>query len=185
MQYKVLFESMHPGFFEEEYIRSMDAEDVFNEQILLLKDFDAEAVSVPCPEGITFGIAEGRTEDIRAAVALVDEDWVQYFGKESLVFCAFEGERIVSFCCLDDMGWHQGLHISGPGCVGTIPERRGHGIGLRMVQLATQYLKGNGFDASYIHYTHIDHWYARLGYETIIKWNRDGILWAKESEETI
>ncbi len=182
MQYKALFESMHPGFFEAEHIRSISPEEVFTEQLMLLGGFDVNAVSVPCPEGITFGIAEGRGEELRQAVALVDEDWVQYFGDDALVFCAFEDGRIVSFCCLDDMGWHQGLHISGPGCVGTIPQRRGHGIGLRMVQLATEYLKQNGFHASYIHYTHIDHWYAKLGYENIIKWNRDGILWAAEDK---
>lgn len=180
MDHKALFHSMHPGFFEEDYIRSMAQEEIFTEQMLLLEDFDVNAVKIPCPEGITFGIAEGRGEELRAAVALVDEDWVQYFGDDGLVFCAFENDRIISFCCLDDMGWHQGLHISGPGCVGTIPERRGHGIGLRMVQLATEYLRQNGFDASYIHYTHIDHWYAKLGYRNILKWNRDGILWAAE-----
>lgn len=180
MTYSELFAGMHPGFFDADYIREMDAEDVFVEQLMLLEDFSADAVTLPSPEGITYGILQGRRDELRQAVALVDEDWVQYFGDDGLVFCAFEGDRIISFCCLDDMGWHDGMHISGPGCVGTIPEKRGHGTGLRMVQLATEYLKQNGFHASYIHYTHIGHWYAKLGYETILKWNRDGILWAKD-----
>ena len=179
MNYRDLFHSMHPGFFEEEEIRSQSEEDVFVEQLMLLKDFSVDALSLPCPEGINFGIAKGRGEELAQAVAKVAEDWVQYFGDDSLVFCAFENDRIVSFCCLDDMGTHQGLRISGPGCVGTIPECRGRGIGLRMVQLATEYLRQHGFDASYIHFTHIGHWYAKLGYETILKWNRDGILWVK------
>jgi GNAT superfamily N-acetyltransferase len=180
MKWRELFDAMHPCFFEEEEVRGLDQEDEFVEQIMLLKDFSADAASLPCPEGITFGIAEGRGEDLAEAVAKVDEDWVQYFGGDSPVFCAFENDMIVSFCCLDDMGTHQGLRISGPGCVGTIPECRGRGIGLRMVQLATEYLKQHGYDASYIHFTHIGHWYAKLGYETILKWNRNGIHWAKD-----
>ena len=180
MRYDELFHSMHPGFFEEDSIRALPKEDVFSEQLLDLKDFSVEAVIVDCPENITFGFAQNAHDRLIEAVAQVDEDWVQYFDEDSLVFCAFDGERIVSFCMLDDMGWHEGLHISGPGCVGTIPAYRGQGIALRMVQLATDYLKQQGFHTSYIHYTHIDHWYAKLGYETIVKWNRDGIVWAKD-----
>ena len=48
--------------------------------------------------------------------------------------------------------------------------------GLRMVQLATEELKRMGYDLSYIHYTSVGHWYARLGYETVVRWNRDGVM---------
>lgn len=180
MDYRQLFDSMQPGFFTQEYIRAIPEGEVYVEQIMPLEGFSVDALNIPCPEGITFGIAKDAGEKIREAVAKVDEDWVQYFDDDSLVFCAFDGDRIAAFCNLDDMGHHQGLHISGPGCVGTVPEYRRRGIGLRMVQLATQYLKENGFDASYIHYTHIGPWYAKLGYETILKWDRNGILWAKQ-----
>ena len=179
MNYTELFHSMHPDFFQQEYIRSMPEEEVFAEQIMMLEAFDKEALAIDCPEEITFGLAKCIDRKLKEPVALVDEDWVQYFGEDSPVFCAFDGDDIVSFCILDDMGWHQGLHIGGPGCVGTIPAYRKKGIGLKMVQLATQYLKEQGYHASYIHYTHVDHWYARLGYETIVKWNRGGIVWAK------
>ena len=39
-----------------------------------------------------------------------------------------------------------------------------------------QILKEEGYDYSYIHYTYLAPWYERLGYKTVIKWNRDGIL---------
>ncbi len=45
-----------------------------------------------------------------------------------------------------------------------------------MVKHVTQILKEEGYDYSYIHYTYLAPWYERLGYKTVIKWNRDGIL---------
>ena len=66
------------------------------------------------------------------------------------------------------------LKIGGPGCVGTVPEFRDRGLGLTMVKNATQILKEEGFDYSYIHYTHVAKWYATLGYKTIMRWNKSG-----------
>ena len=40
------------------------------------------------------------------------------------------------------------------------------GIGLAMVAHATQILNEAGCDKSFIHYTALDKWYGRLGYET-------------------
>ena len=37
-------------------------------------------------------------------------------------------------------------------------------------------LKEEGYDLSYIHYTGVAPWYAKLGYRTILKWDRHGIL---------
>ena len=91
-------------------------------------------------------------------------------------YCAFDGEKVVSFCILDEMGICQGLRIAGPGCVGTVPAYRKKGIGLKMVQNATAILKDRGYDISYIHYTQVGHWYARLGYRTVLRWNCRGIL---------
>ena len=42
--------------------------------------------------------------------------------------------------------------------------------------------RDRGFDIAYIHYTHIDHWYAKLGYKTVLRWNRDGVLWDQGDE---
>ena len=108
----------------------------------------------------------------------MEEDWVQYFGEKSRVYCAFDGEAIASFCIMDDWGMHDGLRISGPGCVGTVPAYRKKGIGLEMVRRATIMLKEEGFDLSWIHYTHIGPWYEKLGYRTVLRWNGKGFITA-------
>ena len=68
------------------------------------------------------------------------------------------------------------IKIGGPGCVGTVFGYRRQGIGLKMVQDVTRILKDEGYDISYIHYTGVAHWYAKLGYQSILKWDRHGIL---------
>ena len=68
------------------------------------------------------------------------------------------------------------LKIGGPGCVGTLPEYRKKGIGLTMVKKVTEILKEEGYDYSYIHFTGVAPWYEKLGYETILKWNKHGLL---------
>ena len=176
MDYAEMFHTLHPGFFEMEGIRSLPKEYVFDEQILELSAFSPEEVQLECPAHITFGVYEGNFAALQAAIRQVDEDWVQYFHPGDRVFCAFDGDRVVSFCLLGEFGRYQGLRIGGPGCVGTIPEYRRQGIGLKMVQQATAMLKQEGFDLSYIHYTHVGHWYARLGYRTVVRWNSRGIM---------
>lgn len=174
--YADMFNALFPGFFDQDYIRAMPPEDVPVEQILDLHTFDPGAVTIPCPEHITFGWYKGDMAPLHEAVALVDEDWVQYFNPGNRIYCAFDGDRVVSFCQVDAFGIFDGKRIGGPGCVGTIPAYRARGIGLKMVQQATAILKEDGFDISYIHYTGVGHWYARLGYETVVRWNCTGIL---------
>lgn len=38
------------------------------------------------------------------------------------------------------------------------------------------YLKRDGFDLSWIHYTHLEKWYMKLGYEPVLHWNCKGFL---------
>jgi hypothetical protein len=45
-----------------------------------------------------------------------------------------------------------------------------------MVKHVTQILKDEGYDISFIHYTGVAPWYEKLGYNTIVRWNTDGIL---------
>lgn len=175
MNYADLFNAIQPGFFEKEYIRSLPPEDIFDEQVLDLHAWQ-EGEPVPCPEHIAFGFYKGDAETLQAAVRAVDEDWVQWFGKVDRVFCAFDGDRVASFCILDSFGEADGQKVGAPGCVGTVPAYRRQGIGLRMVQLATTILKDEGYDLSWIHYTHVGHWYARLGYKTVVSWNSQGIV---------
>ena len=176
LDYVNMFHTMHPGFFERAYIKSIPTEQVYEEMILWLEGFDPDAVKIVVPEGITFGFFQGDMNLLLDAVRQVDESWVQYYKPDSRAFCAFDGDKPVSFCMIENMKGYDGLKIGGPGCVGTVPEYRKKGIGLRMVQFATAILKEEGYDLSYIHYTGVAPWYASLGYETILKWNSKGIL---------
>ncbi|MCR4576516.1 MAG: GNAT family N-acetyltransferase [Clostridiales bacterium] len=178
MDYAKLFEAVSPGFFERESIRSMPEDDVCVEQVIWLRDWESGRVPLSCPENITFGIYTGPNAPLKEAVAKVDEDWVQYFGPGRRTFCAFDGDKIVSFCNVDKMCEFEGARVAGPGCVGTVPEYRKRGIGLKMVEKATQLLKDEGYDISFIHYTHLENWYARLGYETVVRCNGRGVIWS-------
>lgn len=181
MDYTELFHSLHPGFFDRESIRALPLNDVSAEQVLYLDRFVPEKTCFPFPGGIRFDIYDGDTQKLVQAVGQVEEGWKQYYEEpgEHPVFCAFDGDKVASFCTLHDMGLHLGLHVGGPGCVGTVPGYRRRGIGLEMVRRATEYFQKNGFDLAYIHYTHVDKWYEKLGYETVLKWNSGGIVWVK------
>ena len=52
---KDLFFALHPDFFEQDYVKNMDSDEVFDEMILELKDFLEDEVEIPIPKGITFG----------------------------------------------------------------------------------------------------------------------------------
>lgn len=129
----------------------------------------------PAIPGVDFGFYRGDLEPLQAAVLEVDKDWGPYFTADTPVFCGFIGSEIVSFCIVEeDPGCilaAPGLRIGSIGCVGTVPAHRGKGIGLRMVDLATAHLQSRGFHKAYIHYTHIDGWYARLGYQTFARFS--------------
>ena len=176
MDYRKMFDSMFPGFFRKPYILGLPADHVFTELAMDLRKRGPESAVFCNPGGITFGEFRGDPGALREAVRQVDEDWVQYFREDDRVFCAMDGSRIAAFCILSDWGVHQGLRIGGPGCVGTVPAYRRKGIGLELVRQATELQRAEDFDISWIHYTHLDHWYTRLGYRTVLKWNRGGFV---------
>ena len=165
--YEALFMEMHPGFFEREYIRSINEEWSYEEMILPLDEFDPNAYQKTFDSDISFGIFQGSMDE------------KLYDGKHR-TYCGFVNGKIASFCMIEDMGEHplegRRLKIGGPGCVGTVPEYRNRGVGLVMVRDVTRILKEEGYDLSYIHYTGVAPWYAKLGYKTILKWNKHGIL---------
>ncbi len=61
--------------------------------------------------------------------------------------------------------------IGGFACVGTVSEYRKRGIVLKIVDMATIYLKKLVFDITYIHYTYLEKWYKKLGYETVVRFS--------------
>ena len=174
--YRAMFHALHPGFFERSSVQGMPEDAVYEEMVLSLSEAECLDTPLPCPDGITFSLCRGTSPGLHEAVHLVDPDWVQYFGPSQRVLRALDGERTVSFCVLDSMGSFAGLRIAGPGCVGTVPDMRHRGIGQRMVQIATAIFRYEGYDLSYIHYTGVSPFYAGLGYETVLRWNRAGFI---------
>ncbi|MCQ2910783.1 MAG: GNAT family N-acetyltransferase [Clostridia bacterium] len=177
---KKLFYSMHPNFFEDEYIKSISSEKIYDEQILFLDEYDHNVYNKNFDDNISFGFYDGDLDEFKKSVALVVERWTLYFREDTRIYCAYLGDEIASFCMVEDMGLHYAgdkiIKVGGPGCVGTIPKYRNLGIGLTMVNNVTQILKDEGYDVSYIHYTGVPNWYRKLGYETYLRWNKFGPL---------
>lgn len=177
--FTALFQSLFPNHFEKDYIRELPDGAVFHEMMLKLDSFDMNLYKKRL-DNISFGFYNGDIGELKQAVQKVETDWADFFDEQSRVYCGFVNGKIASFCLIDDMGRHnvngQPLRIGGPGCVGTIPEYRGKGIGLTMVKNATEILKNDGFDYSYIHFTDVEQWYARLGYEICADWDKNGII---------
>lgn len=171
-----MFSTIKPGFLESEHIRSLPPEWIYEEQTLDLHAFSPADLEISCPERITFGMYDGDMAPLLEAVGSVEEGWLGCYHPDDEIYCGFDGDRIVSFCAIEDFGTYKGLRVCGPGCVGTIPEYRRQGIGLKMVQNVTAILKDRGYDIGYIHYTGVGHWYAHLGYKTLVKWNSKGII---------
>ena len=176
MNYADLFHHLHPNFFQREGIRSMPGDWVFTELVMDLRESSPDTPPNPAPANITFAEYHGDMAALRDAVRQVDEDWVQYFHEGGRYYCAYDRGRVVAFCDIGEMGQCAGLRISGPGCVGTIPAYRKQGIGLELVRLATETLRQDGYDLSWIHYTHLAPWYMKLGYQPVLRWNSSGLL---------
>ena len=175
-----LLDSMYPGFFEKEVIRNMPEEWVCDEMILPLDDFVSENYEKEFDDRISFGYYEGDLEALKKEVRRVDDYWVGSYNGKHRIFCGYLDGMVVSFCLIENKGVHsingRELKIGGPGCVGTLPEFRNKGIGLTMVKKVTEILKEEGYDYSYIHFTGVAPWYEKLGYKTILKWNKHGVL---------
>ena len=177
-----LLEEIRPGFFELPEIKNMPEDwGVFEEMILELKDFDNKNyINCNFSKDAVLKKYEGPIEKLHEAVAKVDEDWIKFFNAKDEIYVMMLGDEIASFCLIDYFGIHkwkeEKVKIGGPGCVGTVPEFRRQGIGLLMVGNVTLILKERGYDISYIHWTAVSDWYEKLGYQTIIRWNKNGII---------
>ena len=175
-----LFLSLHPDFFNSGSVKDLDDDSVFEDMLLKLEDFDTKIYEKNFDNSVSFGLYKGDTETLRACVEKVEESWAEFFGEDEKIYCAFVDEKVASFCIIEDNGIHEidgkNARIGGVGCVGTLPEYRNKGLGLTMVKKATELLKKEGFDYSQIHYTAVADWYARLGFRTFLKWNRNGAV---------
>ena len=144
----------------------------FVEMALALNKYQEQ---LPTISGVSFGVYSGDLEKLRKLVEKVDPKWCKYFTENMSIFCGFVKEEPVSFCIVtttaDSILSDDKLKIGGVACVGTVPDYRKHGIGLKMVDMATMHLKSQGCDIAYIHYTHLEKWYKKLGYETIARFS--------------
>lgn len=178
--YILLFNSLHPNYFEQEFVRDMPEEFIFDEMILPLKKFDIHKYDKNMEDNISFGFYNGDLNELKKKVEKVDQQWEPFYDGKQRIYCGYIDGKVVSFCIVEDMGVHNingnKIKIGGPGCVGTLSEYRDRGIGLTMVKHVTQILKEEGYDYSYIHYTYVASWYEKLGYRTSIKWNKNGII---------
>lgn len=145
---------------------------VFVEMALDLHNYQEK---LPPISGVSFGIYSGDLEKIRQLVEKVDPKWCKYFTEKTTIFCGFINKEPVSFCIItttaDSILSDDNIKIGGVACVGTAPEYRKRGIGLKMVDLATKYLKSLNCDIAYIHYTHLEKWYKKLSYETVARFS--------------
>lgn len=143
----------------------------FTEMELPLRDFAAPQAKLV--ENAEFRFYNGDIEALRAAVAEVDEEWVQYFDDDGCFFCCLVGSELASFCIIGDdeacLLSDGTSRIGSIGCVGTVPKFRKKGLGLQMVALGAEWLKSRGCDSVFIHYTHLCNWYARLGAEVFLR----------------
>lgn len=158
------------GFFEKHEFEIVGECDEMKRSI---QDFCIDNYSLSVPENTSFGWYEGCIEELREAVADVEEDWIKYFDESSKVFCGWCNHEISSFCiihydseCILSNGSNK---VGVIGCVGTVHRYREKGIGLKMVALASEELKKQKCDLCFIHFTGVADWYAKLGYETFLK----------------
>lgn len=145
----------------------------FTEMQLPLAELSMPEASLP--DNVEFRFFDGALSEMRAAVAEVDEEWVQYFDEDGVFFCGYQNGELASFCIV---GEHETCLLSGGesdigsiGCVGTVPKFRKQGIGLNMVALGAKWLKERGCDNVFIHYTHLYKWYAKLGASVLLRFS--------------
>lgn len=161
------------GFFEK---MGYTFNDGCAEMTLDFPDFDICKLEIPIyPEGVSFGFYSGDREPLYAAVRSVDEEWEQYFENDEPVFCAFEkgvpvGFTIVDYDALCILGG-EGQKVGSIGCVGTVPAARRRGIGLAMAAHACTELKKSGCTRLFVHYTHLEKWYAKIGCLTFMRYH--------------
>ena len=175
-----LFAQLSPGFFEDPTIRALDPSVVYEQMIFDLRDRGPLDMDIPVPENVHFGFFDGDYDALSGAVYKVGPHWVPHYVPGERIYCGYAGDEVVSFCLLQNFGtatyYGKTVRVAGPGCVGTVPEFRRQGIGLRMIRNATNILMFAGYDLSYINWTGVARWYGHLGYETLARWTSRGII---------
>ncbi len=185
-QYVKLFDELRPNFFAREDVQERPEWAISWEELLRLKGFDPYKYIDKLPENITFEMYHGDLKPIHEAVCEVSPDWVQYFNEDSHIFCAKDNGKIISFALLENAGEHEvdGMKwkVGCPGCLGTIPEYRGRGIGGAMHLLLMKSFRDEFYDVCYLHNNARAKWYESFGCKKILQWNKNGIIKTRHFE---
>lgn len=157
------------NFFEKQGFISVGGCD---EMILELEDFQFDKLTLHGSDIAEYGWFNGDMDEIKSAVALVDESWMQYFVNPRNIYVAKVHGEIASFCLVDTNCQNylsdKYCKVGMPGCVGTVPKFRNKGIALEMVARVTEYLKKQGMEVSFIFFTGVAEWYEKIGYKTFL-----------------
>jgi ribosomal protein S18 acetylase RimI-like enzyme len=135
-----------------------------------------EWVSSRAGGGVRFELA-GRG-DAAQVIALQERhfpDWTAFYEHQltlpGTVLVARADGQLVGTCTVEgpaeyDFLWQALVRgaVGAFGCVGVDPAARQHGIGLAMVARACELLSARGAEVCYCAYTHLEDWYAQLGF---------------------
>ena len=156
------------GFFLK---RGYTAGGEFVEMGMDITGFRSKENNTEC--GVSYEFYNGEHSKLISAVEKVIPDWIQYFTENESVLCGMKNGEVASFCIIGEdktcLLSDEKSKVGSIGCVGTVPEYRKQGIGLTMVEKGTEYLKEKGCDKCFIHYTHLENWYRKLGYKTFLR----------------
>jgi ribosomal protein S18 acetylase RimI-like enzyme len=126
--------------------------------------------------GVRFELAaEGDAAEVIALQERHFPNWTAFFEHQlalpGTVLVARAGGRVVGTCTVEgpaeyDFLWRALVRgaVGAFGCVGVDPAARRHGIGLAMVARACELLSARGAEVCYCAYTHLEDWYAQLGF---------------------
>lgn len=137
-----------------------------------LENYQAHNLTIS-PE-VSLEVYRGDFAALIEAVKEVDVDWAEFFNEDDTFVAAVVKGKPVGFAIVqfDEVSIvSEPNKIAGSiGCVGTIPAFRGTGIGIALVDFATKLLSEHGTNCCFIHETHLEKWYAKLGYQTFLRY---------------
>ncbi|MBQ8825815.1 MAG: GNAT family N-acetyltransferase [Oscillospiraceae bacterium] len=166
---KEQFGAQGPGFLKK---HGYTASHGCVEMQLDLDAFSLGKLSIPFPDNTVYKLYSGDKTLLLEAVEKIDPDWVEYFRYADLIYTAEYEGKLAGMCILgyDDLCLvsGEGYKTGNIGCVGVIPEMREKGVGLSMVAKAAALLKEQNCKNAFIHYTHLENWYGRIGAEAVV-----------------
>lgn len=166
---KEQFNAQGPGFLKK---HGYTASHGCVEMQLELDSFSLDRLTVPFPDDTVYKLHSGDNAELLEAAEKIDPDWVEYFRYSEHIYTAEYKGQLAGMCILgfDDLCLvsGEGFKTGNIGCVGVIPEMRKKGIGLSMVANAAALLKEQGCKNAFIHYTHLENWYGKIGAQAVI-----------------